>query len=473
MARLMRCKYCGTLQDEPQGAKLCVQCGGELSFLQGDPWADSAIGEQGRSYVKAQLELDQVSAPSGQVVERYLVMTVQTPEVVPVGERAGGTAEREPMHFAAVLDTSGSMRGSKIEAARAAVRRAVDRLQDGDVFSLVTFSTDVRTLLQAKPIDGGTRRVIASVLQEIDAGGQTALCGGLERGISEALAAFRRTNLVLLLSDGQANVGETEIEAVGRRALDGRSRGVVVSTLGVGHDYNEALMAEIAIDGGGRFYHVERASQIAAYLAGELGEMASLACREAVVQLDLPPGASAQTLTAAYPVQGDKVLLGDIPLSTRLEVVVRLLLPTQTAGTRLSLGGTFSYVSPAGHAFATSLNRVTVRYDQESVLATGSGVVKPVVRRVLGHLRAAGVLATSRAATRGHAAAQEQSELELTGMRRYADLLGADPAGAQAVAESAEALAAVARPGAGRARAKAATHAAMRTHRGSKDFDRV
>ena len=41
MARLMRCKYCGTLQDEPQGAKLCAQCGGELVFLADDPWTGS------------------------------------------------------------------------------------------------------------------------------------------------------------------------------------------------------------------------------------------------------------------------------------------------------------------------------------------------------------------------------------------------------------------------------------------------
>ena len=38
MPKWMRCKYCGTLQDEPKGAKICSQCGGELASVEADPW---------------------------------------------------------------------------------------------------------------------------------------------------------------------------------------------------------------------------------------------------------------------------------------------------------------------------------------------------------------------------------------------------------------------------------------------------
>ena len=55
-------------------------------------------------------------------------------------------------------------------------------------------------------------------------------------------------------------------------------------------DYNEALMVEIATQGGGRFYHVQDAAQIAAYMAGELGEVADLAARDAKIELELPAG---------------------------------------------------------------------------------------------------------------------------------------------------------------------------------------
>jgi Ca-activated chloride channel family protein len=342
----------------------------------------------------------------------------------------------------------------------------------GDLFSLIVFSTEVRSLAQARPVNAAFYRVIESLLQEIDAGGQTALCGGLEMGIASAAEEAAGTRLVLLLSDGQANVGETDIEAVGRRALDARQKGITVSTLGVGLDYNEALMAEIAIDGGGRFYHIEKASQIAAYLTGELGEMASLAARDVQVSLNLPAGTGVQTLSAAYPVRGHQVTLGDIPLRTSLEVVVRLQLPAQPAGSRLSMDGVVRCQSPAGRKWEVSLNRVTVRYREEPSWVLDEGVVKPVVRRVFRQMQAAGVLATSKAAARGAAEARKKQKGELAAMTRYAALLGEDEGAAQELAESERVLGAMAAPAPGAA-SKRAMADATRRQRGSKNFDNV
>ena len=469
MPRLMRCRYCGTLQDEPAGAKLCVQCGGELVWETPGP----APGGKG-SYVRAHLVLDQIAAPAGQPVERHVIVTVETPGEVPPAQQAKTHSGRDPLHFCAVLDISGSMSGGKIDAAKRAVDDAVHRLQDGDVFSLVTFATDVRCPLSAKRVDAGLRRIIRSSLGEIRAGGQTALCGGLELGLQQVLDARQGTNLALLLSDGQANVGETDVEAIGRRAMEARGKGITVSSLGVGRDYNEALMAEIAIDGGGRFYHLADAGQIAAYLTGELGEMASLAARGAVVSLDLPGGATLGGLSDVYPVRGNQVTLGDIPTGTTLEVVLRVLIPPQEAGARLPISGTLSYRSPAGNALSTVLNEVTVRCDLDAGFAVTDGVVKPIARRVLDHMQAACVLATSRAATRGAAHGAREVQAAEASLRKYVAVLGDDPAREGILAAGVEALGFVS----GRVRApgdkaKAATYAALRRIRGSKDFDKT
>ena len=463
MPRLMRCKYCGTLQDEPVGVKRCAQCGGELVF---EPEGALPAG----SYVRAWLELDQVSVPAGQSVERHLIVTVETPDALPSHEYASTASGRDPLNFVAVLDVSGSMGGDKIKAAKEAVHQAVSRLQDGDWFSLVTFASDVRCPLESRQIDGGFRRVIAGALQEIQAGGQTALCGGLEKGIEQAQKKKLKTNLVLLLSDGQANVGETDVEAVGRRALAARKKGVIVSTLGVGNDYNEALMTEIALDGGGRFYHIANATQIAAYLGGELGEVASLAARNAIVSFELPAGAALSSFSAAYPVQGHEIGLGDIPLSTRLEVVVQVLLPSQVAETRLLVGGKLCYESPAGRRLSTVMNQVTLRC--QPTLVFGEGVVRPVVRRVLAQMQSAGVLVVSKAAARSKQDAAQQHATTLEAIHRYASLLGEDEAGAELVRESERVLRllAFADVHSASADAKFAVHQAMKKQRGSKDF---
>jgi hypothetical protein len=89
-------------------------------------------------------------------------------------------------------------------------------------------------------------------------------------------------------------------------------------------------------------------------------------------------------------------------------------------------------------------------------------------------MQATGVLATSKAATRSVRDAQQESATALSSMRKYAALLGEDEEAAETLAEGAEILRFMAAPAApaGKRQAKAATHAAMRRHRGSKDFDK-
>jgi len=422
MPRLMRCQYCGLLQDEPQGVKTCARCGGELAFEVELP------PDELRSYVDVQMELDQVAAPAGRNVDRYLLVTIRTPEQVLLGERAPTETGREPLSFTAVLDVSGSMRGHKLAQAKEAVRQALRRLHAGDVFSLLTFASDVACVIEPAVISDHTRRVFEGALGKIKAGGRTALCGGLELGLEKAAVQRQESNLVLLLSDGQANEGETDVEAVGERAYRARQQGVIVSTLGVGADYNEALMVEIATQGGGRFYHVLDAARIGAYLAGELGEVAALAARDATLRLAIPIGAAVFPLSAAYLAQQAngqaEISLGDIPGDVELEVPIRLTLPSQPAHSRVSVEGNLTYRSPAGNHLSARLNRVTVRFVDHAAFGRRDGVVVPVVERVLGQMRATNVLGVSRAMTKSLGEGRRRATSGLAAVREYAALLG-------------------------------------------------
>ena len=459
MAVLMRCLYCGLLQDEPQGVKICARCGGELVF---------ELRRTDRSYVRAQMELDQIQAPADQIVDRYLAVTIQTPVQVPEEEAAPTASGREPMGFVAVLDVSGSMRGQKLAAAKEAARQAVRRLQDGDIFSLVTFASQVETVLEPVVVDRGLRDHVSGVLEGVQASGSTALCGGLEAGVAAAEARRQESNLVLLLSDGQANEGETDLEKIGQRAFAARKRGITTSTLGVGTDYNEALMVEVATQGGGRFYHVLHAHQIVPYVAGELGEASAVAARAATARLTLPAGTGLYPLSAAYPVRQSGVSLGDIPVDTELEVVLRLLLPSQAAGSRLPIEGTLAYRSPAGNELETTLNVVTVRFVPTSEFERRDGVVAPVVERVLHHMQARSVLGSARvAALHGQAAAAEQAKMSVAELHSYASLLGEEQADELVAEQRATFRSMAAAPAA----SKAAVSLAYRRHRATRDFD--
>jgi Ca-activated chloride channel family protein len=433
MSSLMRCQYCGLLQDEPAGVKECLRCGGELAFETG-PSPD----ERG-SYLDAQLELDQVKAPAGRNVDRYLLVTLRTPTALPPDQVAPTESGRPPLGFTAVLDISGSMQGEKLHQAKEALRQALHRLREGDTLSLITFESQVRCVLEPTRFGSQTRRVIESALQEIQATGMTALDGGLALGLEKSLTAQDTrlvkngsTNLLLLLSDGQANVGVTDLEQIGRRGSAARQKGLTVSTLGVGTDYNEALLAEIAAQGGGRYYHVSNPAEIPAFLTGELGEMASLAARGTSLRLSLPAGAALVPLSSAYPArqEGDKVVvsIGDIPIDIELEVPLRLTLYAQQAGGRLSVDGKVEYRSPAGKLLATNLNRVTVRFVETAAFGPQIGVVEPIAERVFDQLKAAYVLNVSRAMALDPATGAQLSETGIASLEEYAARLGKERA---------------------------------------------
>lgn len=425
MSKLMRCEYCGLLQDEPSGVKECSRCGGELGFETKPP-------RTGADYLSVQMELDQVAAPAGQNVERYLLVTIRTPKQVPPEEMPPALHSRPPVNFSAVLDISGSMQGEKLAQAKQAVRLATQYLRPGDVFSLVTFNNEIACPFEPSLVDGKTSQAVETCLQTIQASGMTALDGGLERGIEKALVHKLETNLVMLLSDGQTNVGEVDLEVIGMRARQARQQGLLVSALGIGLDYNEALLAEIATQGGGRFYHVQNVNQLPAYLAGELGEVAMLAARDARIHLVIPPGATLVPLSAAYPVVqsgGEAVVsAGDIPCDTELEIPLRLALVGGSAGSKLSIEGRLVFCSPAGHDLETALNRVTVRFLTQGKFALRAGVVAPVVERVLLQMSAASVLGVSRTMARKPEDAEKASRTSLEVLHAYASLLGEERA---------------------------------------------
>jgi hypothetical protein len=422
MKNLMRCPYCGLLQDEPAGVKTCSRCGGGLDFETRPP------SGKGSACLQVQMELDQVAAPAGRNVERHLLITLTTPRKVPKEEAAPPGKPRPPLNFAAVLDISGSMHGEKIAQAREAVRQSVRGLRDGDVFSLVTFASDVSCPYPPAEVNDKFIADVESALSGIGAGGNTSLDGGLEMGIQNAGQRRADNNLVLLLSDGQANVGETDLEKIGLRAYQARQQGLLVSTLGVGLDYNEALMVEVATQGGGRFYHIRDAASIPAFVAGELGEVANLAAREVCIHLSVPEGATLIPLSAAYHVnQADgqaEIQVGDIPCETELEIPLKLALLAQPANAKLSLEGTLTFQTPAAHAVTLPVNRVSVRFMPAQAFQLREGMVLPVAEKVYAQIRASSILGLSRTRAARPAEAEKERQAILGSLNAYVELLG-------------------------------------------------
>lgn len=203
------------------------------------------------------------------------------------GIRAAHT-RRAPINLALVIDKSGSMAGERIERARQAALEAVRRLDRDDLVSLVAFDQEVRVLLPARRVGDGA--ALSAAIERIVAGGTTNLHGGVVEGATQLRANIEGgyTHRVILLSDGQANVGPRTPEALGDLGAQLMRQGIAVTTIGLGLDFNEDLMTRLARRSDGNTYFVEDGRDLPRIFREELGDVLSIVARRVVVEVDFP-----------------------------------------------------------------------------------------------------------------------------------------------------------------------------------------
>ena len=197
---------------------------------------------------------------------------------------------RTPLNLAVVIDRSGSMTGAKLEKTKQAAMQLVDRLTREDIFSLIVFSDEARVLVPAQKVED--KDALREKIQAITAEGSTALYAGVKQGADqiEEYLSSKRINRVILLSDGLANVGPSTPRDLRRLGGTLSEHGVSVTTIGVGDDYNEDLMAGLAEASDANYYYVKDTEKLPEIFAKELGEMLAVAARDVKIEIICPEG---------------------------------------------------------------------------------------------------------------------------------------------------------------------------------------
>jgi Ca-activated chloride channel family protein len=198
--------------------------------------------------------------------------------------------EHAPLALAVVLDTSGSMEGEKLREAKEAVKGLVRSMHDDDEIAFVRYSSAAQVVQPLARV-GQIRPQLAASIDGLVANGGTAIPLGLAAGVHalsspEGDKESNRVRRVVLVSDGlDASRPESE-----RIAATSTGRGITVSSMGIGLDFNESYMGGIARSGHGNFGFVNDRVTLAAFLDRELRETATTTAQSTVVHLHLPDG---------------------------------------------------------------------------------------------------------------------------------------------------------------------------------------
>ena len=282
-----------------------------------------------------------VRAPSRST--RHLLIDIAAPD-------ASRDSTRRQTNVGIVLDRSGSMDGQlKFALASLAVEHALNMLQPHDRFTVVVYDNEAHVVMPSTLATHDARRTTLQRLREIGPRGSTDLYAGWMTGAAQMSQCLSTecVNTILLLTDGLANEGITQPSALTAAAGGLRARGIATTTFGVGEDFDECLLRDIAREGGGQSYFIESPAQIADFLTSAVGESLAVVRRNAVVEVALPVGARGALLNsyrATYR-EADHTLcidVGDITAGAQIALVVRVTFPTDREDTLVHANATFT-----------------------------------------------------------------------------------------------------------------------------------
>ena len=199
--------------------------------------------------------------------------------------------KRVPINLAIVIDKSGSMSGQRIEKAREAAILAVNMLNENDTLSIVAYDSEARVIVPATKVDNRLR-IIGLINENIYAEGGTALFAGLSKGIKQVENQLTKdkVNRIILLSDGQANIGPSSVDELSQLAIIAAKKNIAITTLGIGSDYNELLMSSIASYSDGNHVFVNNSADLENVFVHEFNDLMSAIAQDVVITIQLKNG---------------------------------------------------------------------------------------------------------------------------------------------------------------------------------------
>lgn len=235
----------------------------------------------------------------------YVLLQVATPSEIK------GRKISPPLNVCLVLDRSTSMQGERMDAVKATAIELIRQMHPDDILSIVSFSDRADIIVPAvRRLDRAEAETRISMLRP---GGGTEIFRGLEAGLFEVQRnlSSKRINQIILITDGRTYGDEQDCLQLADRAI---SKGIRINGLGIGSNWNDNFLDDLATRTGGRSIYLSRIADLNEFMQDMFKDMGDVFGDQTSLALDLSPGVD---LNYAYRLNPDS---SPLPISDSIKL---------------------------------------------------------------------------------------------------------------------------------------------------------
>ncbi|HEY7125989.1 MAG TPA: VWA domain-containing protein [Ktedonobacterales bacterium] len=291
-------------------------------------------------------------------------------ELVPVS--SGQTLNSLPLNLCIAVDRSASMRGEKLAAAKNALRQLIERLDPEDILALVAFDNRPEIMVRAERHQ--FPHVLSSVVDRLHERGGTVIGEALEAALDQVsrFSKQQMTSHIILLTDGQTYGDEERCLELAKQA---RQQGISITALGIGTDWNEHLLDQIASFSEGSADYLEYASDIITAMEQRVTILRNTLATNVRLSLSLSQDAHVRQVTRIFPDIAELLDTG-APEHQWKQSSDMQFEPGQVAATPqgIGLGLLWELVLPGNITGHYQFGQLDVQYDIPSAKLTGKTI---------------------------------------------------------------------------------------------------
>ena len=201
-----------------------------------------------------------------------------------------------------LVDVSGSMSSpEKLPLVKNTLKMLVPKLRAQDRISLVVYAG--RTQVELEPTPGNEHDKILAAIDKLEAAGSTAGESAMKLAYQMARRSYipNGINRILMTTDGDFNVGLSNIDQLKDMVAAERKSGISLTSLGFGQgNYNEYLMEQLADIGNGNYAYIDSADEGRKVLIEEMASTFNTVAEDVKVQIEFNPAQIAEYRLIGY-----------------------------------------------------------------------------------------------------------------------------------------------------------------------------